>query len=49
LGLPVIRASVDHGSALDLAGAPADSDRAADPASLRAAIDLAAKLAGRDS
>lgn len=49
LGLPVIRASVDHGSALHLAGAPLDSGRAADPASLRAAIELAAKLARRDS
>ncbi|WP_432723756.1 4-hydroxythreonine-4-phosphate dehydrogenase PdxA [Jeongeupia wiesaeckerbachi] len=40
LGLPVIRTSVDHGTALDLAG----SGRA-DPGSLAAAIDLAAELA----
>ncbi|MBM3117213.1 4-hydroxythreonine-4-phosphate dehydrogenase PdxA [Jeongeupia naejangsanensis] len=39
LGLPVIRTSVDHGTALDLAG----SGRA-DPGSLAAAIDLAAEL-----
>ncbi|GHD66763.1 4-hydroxythreonine-4-phosphate dehydrogenase PdxA [Jeongeupia chitinilytica] len=40
LGLPVIRTSVDHGTALDLAG----SGRA-DPGSLAAAIELAAELA----
>jgi 4-hydroxythreonine-4-phosphate dehydrogenase len=36
LGLPIIRTSVDHGTALDLAG----TDRA-DPGSLRAAISMA--------
>lgn len=42
LGLPIIRTSVDHGTALDLAG----SGRA-DPSSLFAAADLAAQLARR--
>jgi 4-hydroxythreonine-4-phosphate dehydrogenase len=42
LGLPIIRTSVDHGTALDLAG----SGRA-DPRSLFAAVDLAAELAQR--
>jgi 4-hydroxythreonine-4-phosphate dehydrogenase len=42
LGLPVIRTSVDHGTALDLAG----SGRA-DPRSLFAAVDLAVELAQR--
>jgi 4-hydroxythreonine-4-phosphate dehydrogenase len=42
LGLPFIRTSVDHGTALDLAG----SGRA-DPGSLRAALALAVALAGR--
>ena len=42
LGLPVIRTSVDHGTAFDLAG----SGRA-DPASLCAAIDMAVDLAAR--
>lgn len=42
LGLPVIRTSVDHGTALDLAG----SGRA-DPGSLRAAVALAAQLAAQ--
>jgi len=41
LGLPIIRTSVDHGTALDLAG----SGRA-DGGSLRAAVSLAARLAG---
>jgi 4-hydroxythreonine-4-phosphate dehydrogenase len=41
LGLPIIRTSVDHGTALDLAGSGA-----ADPGSLVAAIDLAASLIG---
>jgi 4-hydroxythreonine-4-phosphate dehydrogenase len=36
LGLPIIRTSVDHGTALDLAG----TDRA-DPGSLFAAVDMA--------
>ena len=40
LGLPVIRTSVDHGTALDLAGSGK-----ADPGSLLAAIELAAALA----
>jgi len=40
LGLPFIRTSVDHGTALDLAG----SGRA-DPGSMRAALALAARLA----
>jgi 4-hydroxythreonine-4-phosphate dehydrogenase len=42
LGLPIVRTSVDHGTALDLAG----SGRA-DPGSLLAAIRLAASMAGR--
>lgn len=42
LGLPWIRTSVDHGTALDLAG----SGRA-DGSSLRAAVDLALELASR--
>jgi 4-hydroxythreonine-4-phosphate dehydrogenase len=48
LGLPFIRTSVDHGTALDLA---ADSRRAkdADPGSLIAAVDLAIELARRSS
>jgi 4-hydroxythreonine-4-phosphate dehydrogenase len=40
LGLPLVRTSVDHGTALDLAG----SGRA-DPASMLAAIELAGELA----
>ena len=40
LGLPIIRTSVDHGTALELAG----SGRI-DPGSLRAAIEMAAALA----
>ncbi len=40
LGLPIIRTSVDHGTALDVAGTGK-----ADPGSMIAAIDLAAKLA----
>jgi 4-hydroxythreonine-4-phosphate dehydrogenase len=42
LGLPIVRTSVDHGTALDLAG----SGRA-DAGSLRAAFALAAVLTGR--
>ncbi|KAF0814513.1 4-hydroxythreonine-4-phosphate dehydrogenase 1 [Andreprevotia sp. IGB-42] len=42
LGLPIIRTSVDHGTALDLAG-----KGTADAGSLRAAIALAAELAAR--
>ncbi len=44
LGLPFIRTSVDHGTALDLA-ADADRARTADPGSLFAALDLAVELA----
>jgi 4-hydroxythreonine-4-phosphate dehydrogenase len=46
LGLPFVRTSVDHGTALDLA---ADPQRAAtaDPGSLVAAVDLAIALAQR--
>ena len=46
LGLPYVRTSVDHGTALDLA-ADAASARTADPGSLFAAIDLALELARR--
>ena len=42
LGLPLIRTSVDHGTALDLAGSGK-----ADPGSLLAAIACAADMAGR--
>lgn len=42
LGLPLVRTSVDHGTALDLAG----SGRA-DPGSLRVAVALAAEMASR--
>lgn len=42
LGLPIIRTSVDHGTALDLAGTGR-----AEPGSLRAAIDCAVDLAVR--
>ena len=41
LGLPIIRTSVDHGTALDLAGTGR-----ADPGSLLAAIEMATTLAG---
>src|SRR5829696_2995519 len=41
VGLPFFRTSVDHGTAFDIAGTGE-----ADPSSLRAAIDLARKLAG---
>jgi 4-hydroxythreonine-4-phosphate dehydrogenase len=41
LGLPIVRTSVDHGTALDLAGTGR-----ADPGSLFAAVELAARLAG---
>jgi 4-hydroxythreonine-4-phosphate dehydrogenase len=40
LGLPILRTSVDHGTALDLAGTGK-----ADPGSLLAAIELAARMA----
>jgi 4-hydroxythreonine-4-phosphate dehydrogenase len=42
LGLPIIRTSVDHGTAYDLAGTGQ-----ADPGSLKAAIRLAAEMARR--
>ena len=42
LGLPIIRTSVDHGTALDIAG-----KGIADPGSLIAAVALAAQLAGK--
>ena len=46
LGLPIIRTSVDHGTALDLAGHRLDGDTpVADPGSLYAAVTLAAQLA----
>jgi 4-hydroxythreonine-4-phosphate dehydrogenase len=41
LGLPIIRTSVDHGTAYDIAGCGV-----ADPASLAAAVDLAVLIAG---
>lgn len=41
LGLPIVRTSVDHGTALDLAG----SGRA-DPGSLQTALDYAIEMAG---
>jgi len=44
LGLPFIRTSVDHGTALDLASDPATA-RTVDPGSLYAAVDLAIALA----
>jgi len=44
LGLPIIRTSVDHGTALDLAG----SGRA-DPGSMRAALELAIEMLGRSA
>lgn len=42
LGLPILRTSVDHGTALDLAGTGQ-----ADPASLAAALELAIELSAR--
>jgi 4-hydroxythreonine-4-phosphate dehydrogenase len=42
LGLPIIRTSVDHGTAYDIAG-----KNLADPGSMQAAISLAVDLAGR--
>jgi 4-hydroxythreonine-4-phosphate dehydrogenase len=42
LGLPIVRTSVDHGTALDIAGRGR-----ADPGSLYAAVALAIELAGR--
>ncbi len=43
LGLPIIRTSVDHGTALDIAG-----KGSVDPGSMLAAVDMAAQLAGAD-
>jgi 4-hydroxythreonine-4-phosphate dehydrogenase len=43
VGLPFFRTSVDHGTAFDIAGT-----RKADPSSLRAALDLAQRLAGSE-
>jgi 4-hydroxythreonine-4-phosphate dehydrogenase len=43
LGLPIVRTSVDHGTALDLAGTGR-----ADPGSLAAALDMAIAMAQRD-
>ncbi len=45
LGLPIIRTSVDHGTALDLAGSAVKA-RTADPGSLFAAFRLARELVG---
>jgi 4-hydroxythreonine-4-phosphate dehydrogenase len=42
--LPFPRTSPDHGTALDIAG-----KGKADPSSMRAAIELAVRLAGRQS
>lgn len=47
LGLPIIRTSVDHGTALDLAGRPVNDPAVADPGSLYAAVTLASHLAER--
>lgn len=41
LGLPFVRTSVDHGTAIDMAGT-----KAADPGSLAAALNLAIKMSG---
>jgi 4-hydroxythreonine-4-phosphate dehydrogenase len=46
LGLPFVRTSVDHGTALDLA-VDASRAKAADPGSLYAAVELAIELAQR--
>jgi 4-hydroxythreonine-4-phosphate dehydrogenase len=40
LGLPIVRTSVDHGTAFDIAG-----QGKADPAAMIAAVRLAARLA----
>ena len=42
LGLPFVRTSPDHGTAMDIAGTGT-----ADPSSMRAAVDLAIDLASR--
>jgi 4-hydroxythreonine-4-phosphate dehydrogenase len=45
LGLPIVRTSVDHGTALDLAADGAKA-RTADPGSMFAALELAIELGG---
>jgi len=47
LGLPILRTSVDHGTALDLA-AHGKAARGADPGSLLAAVGLAIELSHRE-
>ena len=50
LGLPIIRTSVDHGTALDLAGHRLDGAAPiADPGSLYAAVTLAAQLSRKQA
>lgn len=49
LGLPVLRTSVDHGTALDLAGKTRDGKPLAEAGSLRAALALAAALVARQA
>ena len=49
LGLPIIRTSVDHGTALDLAGRTVSDRTVADPGSLYAAVTLASQLAERSA
>ena len=50
LGLPIIRTSVDHGTALDLAGRRLDGDvPVADPGSLYAAVTLAEQLSRKQA
>ena len=50
LGLPIIRTSVDHGTALDLAGHQlAGAAPIADPGSLYAAVTLAAQLSRKQA
>lgn len=44
LGLPIVRTSVDHGTALDLAARP-DPMSVIDPGSMRAAVDAAVGMA----
>ena len=44
IGLPIIRTSVDHGTAFDIAG-----QNIADPGSMIEAVRLAARLAGDSS
>jgi 4-hydroxythreonine-4-phosphate dehydrogenase len=46
LGLPIVRTSVDHGTALELAADGALA-RSADPGSLFAAVALAIELSNR--